>query len=74
MVFDMTTQGSTGFTGSRHQRLQRELSSGRRTPAIAITTLVCPAATTPIFGAPGWAPRVVWHAGHRARRVANRCR
>jgi hypothetical protein len=51
MVFDITTQGSTGFTGSDTSACSGKLSSGRRSPAIAITTLVCRPPTTPIFGA-----------------------
>ena len=47
MAFDITTQGKTGFTGSDTSAWSGKLSSGMRRPAIAITTLVWPAATTP---------------------------
>ena len=43
----MTTQGNTGFTGSLTSACRGKLSSGMRTPAIAMTRLVDPAATTP---------------------------
>ena len=49
MVLLMTTQGKTGFTGSDTRAWSGKLSSGRRTPAMPSTTLVLPAAETPIF-------------------------
>ena len=57
-MFDITTQGNTGFTGSDTSACSGKLSSGMRTPAIAMITLVWPAATTPIFLA-RISPRVV---------------
>jgi hypothetical protein len=36
MVFDITTQGNTGFTGSETSACNGKLSSGMRTPAMAI--------------------------------------
>ena len=75
-MFDITTQGITGFTGSLTSACSGNDSSGIRTPAIAITTLVWPAATTPIatgaigprvVSTPVTAPAGVAHdAGHRA--------
>ena len=47
-MFDITTQGITGLTGSLTNACNGNDSSGMRTPAIAISTLVWPAATTPI--------------------------
>ena len=35
MVFDITTQGSTGFTGSETSACKGKLSMGMNTPAIA---------------------------------------
>ena len=56
MVFDITTHGNTGLTGSDTSACSGKLSSGMRTPAIAITTLVWPAATTPTLPRRGSAP------------------
>ena len=39
MVFDITTQGNTGLTGSDTSACSGKLSSGRRTPARPCTTL-----------------------------------
>ena len=50
MVLLITTQGKTGFTGSDTRACRGKLSSGRRTPAMPSTTLVCPAADTPTLG------------------------
>ena len=61
MVFDMTTHGNTGYTGSDTSAWSGKLSSGMRTPAIAISTDVWPAATTPTLRA-RIAPRVVSRA------------
>ena len=47
-MFDITTQGITGFTGSLTNACSGNNSSGMLTPAIAITTLVWPAVTTPM--------------------------
>ncbi len=49
MVFDITTQGNMGLTGSETSACSGKLSSGSCTPAIRITTLELPAATTPIL-------------------------
>ena len=49
-MLDITTQGNTGLTGSDTSACSGKLSSGMRRPARAITTLVCPAATTPTRG------------------------
>ena len=54
----MTTQSSTGFTGSDTSACNGWLCSGRRTPAIAATTELCPAATIATFSA-SIAPRLV---------------
>ena len=63
-MFDITTQGKHGLHRLGDQRLQRHvLSSGMRRPAIAMTTLVCPAATTPTFLARDEAPAGL-DAGH----------
>ena len=72
MVLDMTTQGKTGFKGSETSACKGKHSSGRRTPAIAMTTLVFPATTTPILFV-ATAPRVVSRpltAPEASRRIA----
>ena len=72
MVLDITTQGMTGFSGSDTSACNGNNSSGSRTPAIAMTTLVLPAATTPIFLV-AMAPRVVSRpltAPEASRRIA----
>ena len=46
-MFDITTQGNTGLTGSDTSACSGKLSSGSRTPAMRMTTLELPAATTP---------------------------
>ena len=48
-MFDMTTQGKTGLTGSEPAPGAGRNSSGMDRPAIAISTEECPAATTPTF-------------------------
>ena len=61
-----------GFSGSETSACSGNDSSGMRTPAIAITTLVLPAATTPIFFV-AIAPRVVstpLTAPEASRRIA----
>ena len=58
MVFDITTHGIIGLTGSETSACSGLLSRGMRTPAIAMTTEVWPAAATPIFLAAIF-PRVV---------------
>src|SRR6266850_2390541 len=54
----MTTVSCTGFTGSETSACSGWLCSGRRTPAIAASTELCPAATMPTRPAP-IAPLVV---------------
>src|SRR6202035_6004369 len=49
MVLDITTQGNAGLTGSETSACKGKLSSGNLTPAMSMTTLVLPAATTPTF-------------------------
>jgi len=51
MVFDITTHGNTGLTGSDTSACNGKLSSGKRNPAMAAITLVCPAATMPTLRA-----------------------
>ena len=46
---DMTTHGNTGLTGSETSACRGKLSSGMRTPALSITTVVPPAAETATF-------------------------
>jgi hypothetical protein len=58
LVRDMTTVSSTGFSGSDTNACSGWLSTGRRNPAIAASTLALPATTTPTFGA-RIVPRVV---------------
>ena len=68
----MHTQGMIGFSGSETSACSGNDSSGMRTPAIAITTLVLPAATTPIFLV-AIVPRVVStprHGAEASRRIA----
>jgi len=48
-VFDITTQGMIGLTGSETSACSGLLSSGMRAPVIAMTTEVWPAAATPIL-------------------------
>ena len=43
-MFDITTQSSTGLTGSDTSACSGWLCSGSRTPAIAASTELCPAA------------------------------
>ena len=69
MVFDITTHGNTGFTGSETSACSGKLSSGMRTPAIAMTTLVWPAATTPTLLVADWPPGGL-DPCDRARRIA----
>ena len=47
----MTTQSSTGITGSETSACSGWLCSGSRTPAIAATTELCPAAAIAILSA-----------------------
>ena len=65
MVFGVTTQGNSGFTGSETSACSGKLSSGMRRPAIAMITLVWPAATAPTFLA-RISPRVVSTGGDYA--------
>ena len=69
MPFDITTQGSTGLIGSETSACSGKLSSGRRTPAISMMTLVLPAAHTPILRV-RIMPRLVSSASTAPLRVA----